>query len=103
MNFPVRTNTVETTLGSFVSGIGSVNKFDFILMPNPASNQISIRGEFERGSEYELMNQLGQVVMNGQINSNNTAVNLDELSNGIYLVRIKSGEKTGVQKLVVAK
>lgn len=102
-NAPVITNTVVTTLGSFVSGIGETPNFDFAIMPNPASNQISLRGEFERGSTFELMNQLGQAVLKGEVNSNNTQVNIGDLSNGIYLVKITSGGKTGVRKLVVAK
>ncbi len=102
-NSPVITNTVVTTLGSTVSGIGSIANFDFAIMPNPASNQISLRGEFERGSVYELMNQLGQVVLSGQVNSSNTTVNIADLSSGVYLVKIKSGEKTGMRKLMVAK
>ncbi len=102
-NAPVVTNTVVTTLGTTVSGIGSLESFDFAVMPNPASSQISLHGEFERGTVYELMNQLGQVVLNGQINSNNTTVNIADLSSGIYLVRVTSGEKVGVRKLVVAQ
>lgn len=102
-NAPVITNTVVTTLGTYVSGIDESPNFDFAIMPNPANNQISLRGEFERGSVYELMNQLGQVLLNGQVNSNSTNVNIADLSSGIYLVKITSGEKTGVRKLVVAK
>ena len=102
-NAPVITNTVGTTLGTYVSGIDESPNFDFAIMPNPANNQISLRGEFEGGSVYELMNQLGQVLLNGQVNSNSTNVNIADLSSGIYLVKITSGEKTGVRKLVVAK
>jgi uncharacterized repeat protein (TIGR01451 family) len=102
-NPPVTTNTVETTLGTYISGIAPVMSFDFALMPNPASTQVSLRGEFDRNSVYELMNQLGQVVLAGEVNSNNTTVNTQSLNAGIYLVRIKSGDKTGVQKLVITR
>jgi len=102
-NAPVVTNTVVTTLGSFVSGVDEVSNFDFAIMPNPASNQISIRGEFERNSVYELMNQLGQIVSGGNVSSNNTTVDIADLSSGIYLVKITSGGKTAVRKLVVTK
>lgn len=102
-NAPVVTNTVETTLGGFVSGINAITNFEFAMFPNPANNSFSLNGEFERGAVYELMNQLGQTVLNGEINSNTTAINLENLSNGVYLVKITSGGKFGVQRLVVAR
>lgn len=102
-NAPVITNTVVTTLGSFVSGINDAVNFDFAVMPNPANNQVALRGEFEKGATYELMNQLGQVVLAGPVTTTNTVVNVADLNSGIYLVRIKSGSKTGVQRLIVAK
>lgn len=102
-NEPVITNTVVNTLGDFVSGITNLPAFEFAMIPNPASSQVILRGEFEKGASYELMNQLGQVVTAGVITANTTTVNVTDLTSGIYLVRVKSGDKAAVQKLVIAK
>lgn len=102
-NEPVITNTVVNTLGDFVSGINSLPVFEFAMIPNPASSQVILRGEFDKGAGYELMNQLGQVVNAGVITANTTTVNVADLTSGIYLVRVKSGDKAAVQKLVIAR
>lgn len=102
-NAPVITNTVVTTLGSLVAGIESTVKFDFAVMPNPASNQVLLRGDFEKASAYELMDQLGQVVLSGPITSSTPLININSLNSGVYLVRVKSGIKAGVQRLVIAR
>lgn len=102
-NEPVITNTVVNTLGEFVSGIATTPTFEFAMLPNPASNQVTLRGEFEKGAAFELMNQLGQVVISGPVMANTTTVDVADLTNGMYLLRIKSGEKAAVQKLVISR
>ncbi len=102
-NEPVITNTVVNTLGEFISGVAETPVLEFAMLPNPAGNQVALRGEFNKGATFEIMNQLGQLVTGGQLTANTTAVNVSELTNGIYLVRILSGEKAAVQKLVISK
>lgn len=102
-NAPVVTNTVVTTLGSVISGIESPVKFEFAVMPNPANSQVLLRGDFEKASAYELINQLGQVVLSGPITSANPAINVSNLNSGIYLMRVKSGTQAGVQRLMIAR
>ncbi len=102
-NAPVVTNTVVTTLGSVISGIESPVKFEFAIMPNPANSQVILRGDFEKASAFELINQLGQVVLSGPITSANPAINVSNLNSGIYLMRVKSGTQAGVQRLMIAR
>ena len=102
-NAPVITNTVVTTLFDKTSGINSVQRFDFSLVPSPASSMVTLRGEFEAGSMYEVTNQLGQVLMTGEVKANSTNLNISKLSGGIYLVKVISGSKVGIQRLTVTR
>jgi hypothetical protein len=65
------------------------------IFPNPVKNIFQIKGD--NISEIEILNLAGVVVLK---NSNYTRVDMSEQKNGIYLVRIKQGNKTVVKKLV---
>ncbi|HLP52479.1 MAG TPA: PKD domain-containing protein [Chitinophagales bacterium] len=102
-NEPVITNTVTNTLGQLVSGIEAIESLEFAMLPNPASTQVTVRGDFDKNATFELMNQLGQTLLTGPVNANNTTLNVADLSSGIYLVRIKNGTQSAVQKLVITR
>ena len=101
-NAPIVTNTVVNTIED-VTGIGNISGLEFELMPNPASTEVLIRGEFETTATFELLDLLGKQLQKGRISTTGGKMNVAELSAGIYLVKIKSGEKTGVQRLVVVR
>ena len=102
-NAAVMTNTVVTTLLDKTSGIGNIQRFDFSVVPNPAYNVVTLCGEFGQGTTYEIVNQLGQVLMTGEVKVNSTNLNISRLSGGIYLVKVISGDKVGIQRLTVTR
>ncbi len=101
-NAPVITNTVVNTLGG-PTGINAINNLEFSLLPNPAHSELYIRGEFDKNATYDVIDALGHLIANGEIRGLNNRIDVSDLSSGIYLVKVKSGEKTGVQRLVIAK
>jgi uncharacterized repeat protein (TIGR01451 family) len=102
-NAPVTTNTVMNTITGTYLGIPQLSNLEFALIPNPASNSVSIRSQLESGSVYQLIDQLGQTLTDGRINSNNTILNLERFSAGVYLVKVMSNGQTGTQRLVIVK
>jgi hypothetical protein len=73
----------------------------FSVYPNPTSNILNIKGS-ENIDTITVFNLLGQSVASFTKNDiTNSSINLSELSTGLYLVKISSGDKT--QTLRVTK
>ena len=58
----------------------------FEVYPNPANSQINVKADAKLlGSIYTVYGNTGKVVLSGKINSENTVIELGNLSGGIYL------------------
>ncbi len=61
----------------------------FSVYPNPASNQINVKVDVNLiGSVYTVYDNMGKRVLSGQINAENTVIELGFLSGGLYLFSI---------------
>ena len=79
------------------TSIIEMNKIgDITVYPNPASSTVTISG-IEPGSEINILNVAGAVVKNLIATSNLEVIDVNDLTKGIYLVKV--GDAT--QKLVV--
>lgn len=73
----------------------------FSVFPNPTSDVLNIKGA-QNIDTITVFNLLGQSVASFTKNDlSNSSINLSELSNGLYLVKISSGDK--IQTLRVTK
>jgi hypothetical protein len=88
----------------------SLNELDVdnvVLYPNPASDVINIQIGLEQASkaQFELTNQLGQVVYQDALNmdsgSNMIQLPVSELSSGFYLVNIRIADKQITKKVMI--
>ncbi|MCX7550805.1 T9SS type A sorting domain-containing protein [Xanthomarina sp. F2636L] len=72
--------------------------------PNPAKDVINIKMEKLLEGEWHLVNQLGQVVMSGEVTSTETMIPINRLTNGVYFLNIKekTTNKSIVRKIVIA-
>ena len=68
---------------------------DIQIFPNPTKNIFHIRGE--NIYEIEILNMSGSLILK---NNSTTRIDMSNFKNGIYLVRIKEGNRTIVKKLV---
>lgn len=64
---------------------------EFNVYPNPAHNEVYIESAITDGA-YVITDQLGKVVLNGNINSTKTAISLRELSAGLYFLNINEAQ-----------
>lgn len=101
-NEPVITNTVVNTLKD-ATGIRQLAGFEFNILPNPAQEQILLSGKFSRNAQFEIINELGQIVLSDDVTSDKMLVDIKALKTGIFFVKIISSDKTGVQRLVVSR
>ncbi len=75
------------------------------IFPNPANDFFNI--EIKNGNNtlvnMSVVNAVGQEVLKGSFTSNSHQVNCQNLSKGIYFVRLKIGEEVVVKKVMLGK
>ena len=70
-------------------GIDETAVSEIALFPNPATDILNITSS-ETISEIEIVNTLGQVVKRIEVNSDNAVCNVEGLTSGVYVVRIRT-------------
>jgi len=77
------------------------NNETFNIYPNPARQYITIAIKEQKLVNYELINQVGQVILNGKI-SNKQRINISHLSDGIYYVKLFDACEIKTCKILVS-
>jgi uncharacterized repeat protein (TIGR01451 family) len=93
INSPIFTNTTIHRIYEGFVNVLAVNDLSgvnhqILIYPNPTSNSLTIKGEEMLSQGFEIYDQLGRVVLNGKLNGLSTEVDLQGLSNGIYILQI---------------
>jgi Secretion system C-terminal sorting domain len=101
-NDPIITNTFET---EFVTTLANPDFTleNLMIYPNPTSNQvvISVQNSTDTIETIRLMDVLGKVVLQKEVQQNQATLDLSKLSKGVYMVEIKTENQfTVVKKLV---
>ncbi|MCG2611133.1 T9SS type A sorting domain-containing protein [Flavobacterium sp. SM15] len=80
-------------------GVNDFNNLVFTLSPNPVVDYISIKGTTLL-NQITVINQLGQQVLEKQVNSKETQLDLSALKNGIYFITLESENKKTAYKII---
>ncbi|KAB2859085.1 MAG: T9SS type A sorting domain-containing protein [Flavobacteriales bacterium] len=75
------------------------NSNEIKLYPNPTTDFVVVEG-LKNNSYIEIINLQGQTVKNIKVSSSKTSIDILELPEGVYIIRIKSDETTSVTKLI---
>jgi hypothetical protein len=80
-------------------------KLDFQLYPNPTKESVNIVLPQTGETSYEILNSVGQVYLNKQINADQRRINVSttSLNPGIYYVRVYQQGQMSVKKLTIVK
>jgi len=86
------TDTSNVAVLTVNNNVG-INEFTqdnlFSVYPNPAKSQINVKADAKLlGSVYSIYYNTGKFVLSGKINSENTVIDLGNLSGGIYLFSV---------------
>ena len=101
INPAVLTNTVENIVGCASLSVMDVPAGENVsLFPNPAKDELLIKMDKDAFQSYTIANQLGQVLMQHEINSVQTKVNIKMLPAGVYYVNFRGASGNAVQKFV---
>ncbi|MGC9330476.1 MAG: choice-of-anchor J domain-containing protein [Bacteroidales bacterium] len=71
------------------------------IYPNPANNVVTVANA--ENADISIVNMLGQKVVSQTATSSRETVNISDLSNGTYIIRIEDGNEVITQKLNVVK
>lgn len=71
----------------------------FSVFPNPAKDYINIVTNAQ-SYEYQLINSIGQVVMNGTLNGNDQ-ISLSNINKGMYFLKVVADGETTINKIIV--
>lgn len=66
----------------------ALNENNFIIFPNPASNQLFIESKNLEDYEFSIINLLGKKVASGRINGQTHTVDISSLPPNVYILRI---------------
>ncbi|AWI24874.1 DUF7619 domain-containing protein [Flavobacterium pallidum] len=100
-NAPITTNTAMTEL---VEPLG-VTSFEtgFTVHPNPASGAVKLYLENTQSGETvaSLIDMQGKKIMESGFSGNEGRLDISKVQPGVYIVKVVSGDKTAVRKLIV--
>lgn len=82
--------------------VNTVKTIDFSVVPNPATDVISINAEGVVGATLRVVDMLGNVIYVSDFN-NSKKVNVSEFKNGVYFLTVQSGNSKGFTKKLVVR
>lgn len=105
-NEPVVTNTAINTIET-ITGISSqINSNDgWNVYPNPSTGALYIVNSSvsKESSQVQVLNAMGQIILEEIINSNYKNMDLSKLNNGVYFVKITSKNNSIVKRVILKK
>lgn len=75
--------------------------FSFAVFPNPTSDEFHI--QLDAVTEplfYKVVNMEGRTILSGSLHSANKSVSTSGLASGVYLIEVRTGDKTGYARIV---
>lgn len=105
-NEPVVTNTAINTIET-ITGIKSSfsNNDEWNVYPNPSTGVLYIvnSSSVKEESQIQVVNSIGQTVLEETITSNYKNIDLSKLNNGVYFVKIVSDKQSVIKRVVLSR
>jgi len=97
--------TSKVKLDDLITSIFSLDSDHIMVYPNPSSDlfHISIDQEGDENTAYLIINIYGEIIKRGTLLAGVNSINLSELANGYYFIRISKGDRTYVKKITLVK
>jgi hypothetical protein len=71
------------------------------MYPNPVSNLLTIQlPEITEKTEVVILDLTGRLIKSKTITTNDTSLDVQKISNGIYVVRVTTSDKIGVKRFI---
>lgn len=105
-NYPRRKtlNNFSSTLCSTQTDIDEFANSNVNIYPNPTKGNINISFEKNTDATIEVYNMVGKLVSSNNLtNKNFTSINLNNQPIGVYFLRVKSGNSTKTERIMLTK
>jgi hypothetical protein len=79
--------------------IRDMELMSFTIVPNPAHNKIIINAKIDFHN-VEIINYLGQTIITQSVGTNSVTLDVSNLTNGIYFIRVTSANGISMKKFV---
>ena len=82
--------TFSTNCSNCISNLDEIqSKINYTISPNPTASKITVKSSLELiGKEFTIYDQLGKEVKSGLITSEETEIDLSNISEGVYLFKV---------------
>lgn len=81
------------------ASLNETNSFELSVYPNPATNEITLNGEFTSNAVATIFDQSGRVILSSEV-SNGSNLNISSLESGIYIVSIQDNGAISTTNIV---
>ena len=106
ISIPAKLHTLDLSsylsnyLNNIITNVVPSNDNDVFIYPVPSGNLIYIGVDNKLiGEQYSLFDYQGKIVLAGLLNETNTAVNIEQLNKGVYLVKLGNDSRQ-IKKLI---
>jgi len=82
-----------------ILGVGDSTFDGFTFFPNPAQNTLNISAQTEV-QKIILVNLVGQIVLEKQIDATNSQIDMSRLTSGVYLMQVSANGQIGTYKVI---
>ncbi len=94
-------NMNGTVTVTSTAGITKNNLLSFDMYPNPVSDMLTVQlPTGTEKAEVSIIDYTGRLVSSKTISSNDTSIDVQSISKGIYIIRVASNAKIGVQRFI---
>lgn len=83
--------------------INYINDSEFLIFPNPTNNFINIKTNYNQIFSIEVFNAVGEMLLSENNLNNSSKINVGNLKDGLYFVKIIFGDKVLYKKFMVQK
>lgn len=95
----ITVNQFQVSVYTASLGSESFDSSNFRYFPNPVKDVLNLSYD-EEISNVEVFNSLGQKMISNSIHANQAKIDMSNLSNGIYMVNVSSGNQIKILKVV---
>lgn len=93
-------NRGATTLGVTLS-TKDVELFDFIVAPNPTTDNLEIQLPSDIENAIVNVSELsGRTIKNAAVSTTNNTINLADVASGMYLLKVQADDKLGIKRII---
>lgn len=98
-NYPITTNDAQTTFLASLSIVENTENINLNIYPNPAKDKFTISAK-SKIHQIEIFDMTGKLIKISTVNDNESVQDINYLSNGVYLMKVKTNDGNITARLV---